>query len=156
MVCLGTKKLGDASPWIGPKIGHSYEAFTYLFCRNISIRLSAKKRFFCRCYEISKHEKLRNNPLSWDSTLFISSETCKNLGVLVESEFSCGCFFQKMYWRLLREDKWRNCGYFCKTGRPMWMLHMSDQSWNNSGGLTCCRTFFLPGQNIKVKALFQW
>ena len=36
MVCLSKKKIGELFPMNCSNIGHSYEAFTYLFSRNMS------------------------------------------------------------------------------------------------------------------------
>ena len=45
MVSLGRKKLGQHFPMKCSKIGHSYEAFTYLFGRNIAIRLLPANKY---------------------------------------------------------------------------------------------------------------
>ena len=50
------------------KIGHSYEALTYLFGQSIFIRLlSAKQKYFCRSFEINRHGKFQSNPRFWPS-----------------------------------------------------------------------------------------
>ena len=59
-----------ALPMNCSKIGHSYEAFTYLFGRDILICLLSAKEFSCRSSKISNHWKILNNPLFWDYSFF--------------------------------------------------------------------------------------
>ena len=65
MVHLGEKKL----PMNCSKIGHSYEAYTYLFRLNIRLHSSSlnKQNIFCRSFESSSYLKIGINTRFWDS-----------------------------------------------------------------------------------------
>ena len=79
MVFLSNKQLGSTSPSIVvhcSKIGHSYEAYTHLFGRNIFICLhSANKKCFVELW------KLRNTgQVGWDKNLSYHNKVYKSQG----------------------------------------------------------------------------
>ena len=63
--CLNFHGLSEqnwaALPLNCSKIGHSYEAFKYLFDGNISTPLLCNQKFFCRSFEFMSNEKFLNN-----------------------------------------------------------------------------------------------
>ena len=63
-VHLGEKKF----PMNCSKIGHSYEAFTYLFGLYIRLHSSSlsKQNIFCGSFESSSHQKIGINTRFWD------------------------------------------------------------------------------------------
>ena len=108
--------------------------------------------------DVMKLASTRNFEIIHDfgTQLFISSEKCKKFGISRIKIFLWMLFSNNLLkdFCLLREDQWRNCGYFCKTGRPMGMLHMSDQSWNNSGDWHAVVLFSCTDRTSKWKHSF--
>ena len=104
---LSEQKNGQHSPMNCSKIGNSYEAFTHLFGRNISIYLLSANKGFCWSFEIGSNGRFRNNLRFWDSftLLLITKDRQKSFLLRREEEWSC----------------------FDQTGRQM-LSHKADQS----------------------------